>query len=106
MKTYFPLNIPIRRASTKSFDVSGWYPNKAKTNAKNSLFRGDIYPKTLRVCNNYTQWAKSPKKTVCRSVFLATWHCILSAEMTKNALLQTIFWGFFPTGQICGKNNE
>jgi len=29
----------------------------------------------------YSQWVKSPKKRVCRSVFLTTWHCNLSAEL-------------------------
>jgi len=36
------------------------------------------------------------RKTVCRSVFLKISHCILSAELTKNALLQTVFWRFCP----------
>jgi len=27
---------------------------------------------------------KIAEKAVCRSVFLATWHCILSAELTKT----------------------
>jgi len=29
---------------------------------------------------------------------LAMWHCILSAEVTRNALLQTVFLAIFPTG--------
>jgi len=32
------------------------------------------------------------KIAVCRSVFLITWYCILSAE------LNTVFWRFFPLG--------
>jgi len=31
------------------------------------------------------------KKAFCRSVFLTRWHCILSNELTKNTLLQTVF---------------
>jgi len=27
-----------------------------------------------------------------------TWHCILSAELTKNALFQTVFLAILPTG--------
>jgi len=30
---------------------------------------------------------------ICRSVFLSTWRCILGAELTKNALFQTFFFG-------------
>jgi len=30
-------------------------------------------------------------------VFLTTWHCILSTELTKNPLLQTVFLGILPT---------
>jgi len=41
---------------------------------------------------------KIPEKAVYRSAFLTTWHCILSTELTKKALLQTIFWGFCPLG--------
>jgi len=33
---------------------------------------------------------------------LTTWHCILSAELTEKALLQTVFWRFCPLG---GKHN-
>jgi len=29
----------------------------------------------LRIKKITSQWAKSPKKAVCRSVFLTTWHC-------------------------------
>jgi len=36
------------------------------------------------------QWAKSPKKGVCRSVFLTIF---------ENALLQTVFWRFCPLGK-------
>jgi len=32
---------------------------------------------------------KITEKAVCRSVFLTTWRCNLSAELTKNALLHT-----------------
>jgi len=34
---------------------------------------------------------KIAEKAACRSVFL-TRHCIWSDELTKNALLQTVFW--------------
>jgi len=34
---------------------------------------------------------KISEKALCRSVFLTTLHCILSAELTKNVLLQTDF---------------
>jgi len=44
-----------------------------------------------------TQWER--ERAVCRSVFL-TRRCIFSAELTKNALLQAIFWGFCPLGVI------
>jgi len=30
---------------------------------------------------------------------LTTWHCILNAELTKNALLQTVFFEILPTGR-------
>jgi len=40
-------------------------------------------------------------KAVRRSVFLTIWHCVLSAELTKNALLQTVlFWRFCPLGFV------
>jgi len=29
------------------------------------------------------------------AIKITSWHCILSAELTKNALLQTIFFGDF-----------
>jgi len=32
------------------------------------------------------------------SVFLTTWHCILSTKLTKNALLQTVFLAILPIG--------
>jgi len=47
---------------------------------------------------------KIAEKAVCGSVLLTIWHCILSAKLTKNALLQylitTLFscyfgWRFF-----------
>jgi len=38
---------------------------------------------------------KIAEKAVCGSVLLTAWHCILSAELTKNALLQTAFIGDF-----------
>jgi len=41
---------------------------------------------------------KNREKAVCRSAFLTTWHSILSAELTKNALLLTIFQRFRPLG--------
>jgi len=37
----------------------------------------------------YKETVKLNCPVVCRSVFLTTWHCILSARLTKNALLQT-----------------
>jgi len=46
--------------------------------------------------NNINPVGKIAEKTVCKSV---TWHCILSAELTKNALFQTVFfWRFCPLG--------
>jgi len=36
-----------------------------------------------------TQWAKSPKKQS-----LTIWHCILSAELTKNASYDCFFGDF------------
>jgi len=41
---------------------------------------------------------KIAEKAVCGSVFLPIWHCILSDELTQNALLQTPFWRFCPLG--------
>jgi len=38
---------------------------------------------------------KTAEKAVCKSAFLMTCHCILSAELTKNAHLQTVFFGDF-----------
>jgi len=29
------------------------------------------------------------ENVVCRRIFLTIWHCILSVELSKNALLQT-----------------
>jgi len=44
---------------------------------------------------------KIAKKAVCRSVTLTTWHCILSAELTKtHALRQTVFLAIWPTGYV------
>jgi len=31
---------------------------------------------------------------------LTTWHCILSAKLTKDALLQTVFWQFCSLGSV------
>jgi len=45
-----------------------------------------------------TQWAKPLKKQSVRSVFLTIWHCTLSAALTKNALLETVFWRFCALG--------
>jgi len=42
--------------------------------------------------NNQQDVGKIAEKAVCGSVFLTIWHCNLSAELTKNALLQTVFW--------------
>jgi len=33
---------------------------------------------------------KIAEKAVCGSVLLTIWHCILSAKLTKNALLQAV----------------
>jgi len=38
---------------------------------------------------------KIAEKAVYRRVFLTIWHCSLSTELTKNALLQTVFLGLF-----------
>jgi len=38
---------------------------------------------------------KNAEKVVCRKVLLTIWHCNLSAELTQNALLQTVFFGNF-----------
>jgi len=43
------------------------------------------------------QWAKSPKKGVCRSVFLTIFECRINKN--ANALLQTVFWRFCPLGK-------
>jgi len=40
--------------------------------------------------------AKSPEKAVCRSIFLTTWHSILSAELTKTHPSRLFFWWFCP----------
>jgi len=39
---------------------------------------------------------KIDEKAVCRE-FLTIWHCILSAELTKKALLQTVFLAILTT---------
>jgi len=36
---------------------------------------------------------KIAEKAVCRSVFLAMWHCILSAELTKLYPFRLFFSG-------------
>jgi len=41
---------------------------------------------------------KITEKAVCGSVFFDIWHCILSAEVTRNTLLPTIFLAILPTG--------
>jgi len=46
---------------------------------------------------------KIAEKTVCRSVFSTTWHCILSAELTKNTFLRTVFLAILPTGIFIAK---
>jgi len=50
-------------------------------------------PSTGRIRN--TAMGKIAEKAVCGSVFLTTWHCILIAELTKNALLHCYFFGDF-----------
>jgi len=47
--------------------------------------------------NNINPVGKIAEKTVCKSV---TWHCILSAELTKNALFQTVFFGDFARWEV------
>jgi len=37
---------------------------------------------------------KITEKAVCRSVFLITWHCIWSAELTKTHSYRLFFWRF------------
>jgi len=43
-----------------------------------------------------SQWAKSPKSSLWSVLFLTTWHCILSDELTKTILLQTVFLAILP----------
>jgi len=38
------------------------------------------------------------KKAVCRSVFLTTWHCILSAQFTKTHSFRLLFSAILLTG--------
>jgi len=53
-----------------------------------------VYPIVLCVPTG-----KIAKKAVYRGVLLTTWHCILSAELTNNAFLQTFFFlAILPTG--------
>jgi len=40
-----------------------------------------------------------PVGTIAENVFLTIWHCILSTELTKDTLLQTVFWRFSPLGK-------
>jgi len=40
---------------------------------------------------------KITEKAVCRSVFFTIWYCILSAELSKKALLQTVTKWINPT---------
>jgi len=35
---------------------------------------------------------KIADKAVCRSVFLTTWHCLLSAELTKTHSFRPFFF--------------
>jgi len=42
----------------------------------------------------YTPVGKINEKAVCRSVFLTTWHCILSAELTKTHSFRLFFSDF------------
>jgi len=42
---------------------------------------------------------KISEKAVCSRVYsLTIGHCIFSAELTKNALLRTVFLAILPTG--------
>jgi len=43
---------------------------------------------------------KITENAVYRSVFLAIWHCILSTEFYKDALLPTAYLAILPTGHI------
>jgi len=38
------------------------------------------------------------KSAVCRSAFLTTWHCNLSAELTKMHSFRPFCWRFCPMG--------
>jgi len=55
---------------------------------------------SVKVLSN---WAKSPKKAVCRSIFLTNifdnMHCILSAELPKMHSFRRFFWRFCQTGK-------
>jgi len=53
----------------------------------------------------YIPVGKIAEKAVCRSAFLTTWHCIFSAEVTKSAPLQTVFWHFAHWDE-CARQNE
>jgi len=44
---------------------------------------------------------KIAKIAICRSAFLTTRHCILSAEFTKKHSLRLLFWRFCPLGKFC-----
>jgi len=63
---------------------------------------GYVAPPTVGVSSDVKRCiftvGKIAEKAVCSSVFLTTWHCTLSAEITKNALLQTFFLRFCPLG--------
>jgi len=41
---------------------------------------------------------KIAEKAVSRSVLLTTWHCILSAVLTKMHSFRLFFWRFCPLG--------
>jgi len=41
---------------------------------------------------------KIAEKALCRSAFLTTWHCILSAQLTKRHSFRLFFGDFCPLG--------
>jgi len=46
----------------------------------------------------FTQWEKSPKKQSVGVCIFDNMALFLSAELTKNAFLQTVFLAVLPTG--------
>jgi len=56
----------------------------------------DLLQNTSNFRNSYNPVGKIAEKAVCRSVFLTTWHCILSVELTKTHLFRLL--AILPTG--------